>query len=55
MNVFYVILTSYGTTALLDDIARVNLVFEEEGRYTRFTVSVHHCPVDGRSTAIAGQ
>ena len=55
INHLDIVVTSDGTAALLDHITRVNLVLEEEGRHTGFLVTVHHRPVDGGSTAVAGQ
>ena len=41
--------------ALLDDVARVNLVLEEESGDARGGVAVHHRPVDGCGAAVFGQ
>ena len=55
MHRLYIVGAGDWHPALLDDVARVNLVLQEESGHTRLSITVHHRPVDGRGTTILGQ
>ena len=55
MDDFDIIVAANGAAALLDNVARVNLVLKEKGGHAGLGVTVHHSPVDGSGTAVTGQ
>ena len=55
MNDAHVVRVGNGDAYLLDDLARINLMLQEEGGDTCFCFTVDDGPVDGGSSTILGQ
>ena len=55
VNDAHVVRIGNGDAYLLDDLARINFMLQEEGRDARLRLAVDDGPVDGRSSAVLGQ